>query len=255
MLIICNNLTTEKPEIKEAVENKNSSAINNIVAEAKEAGFNALELYAGNTDDEASNLLFLAQSVENSELTLVLRVKNLNTYEAVLPSLKVAGLINPVDISDEQAANVFPLIKKLADGWKLILTQTYNEKDTIHSEVEGLRDIIVKAELEGILPERIYFEPVGEPMVSSKKPFIKMKRMLDAFRNGYPSMNFYLNLSLVADGLVNQDVLMDVYIGLSTFVGVNAFAFDLSHKAHIQAIEAAVALCDDGENFQNYLGK
>lgn len=252
MLIICNDLNTEKDNVKEAVANKDANAINAIVNDAIAKGFNALELYAGNLEDEAEGLSFLADTVENSGLTLIYRIKNSDVYDKVLPNVK-SGIVNPVELTPDQADDVFPLLNKLEEDWKVLFTQTFGD-GAISPEVEGYEVLISKAEQQGILPERIYYEPISDPIKGSDHSFIKMKRMLDAFSNGYPSINFYINLPLAAKGLKDEVALMNALVALSEAIGVNAFSMDLEHAEHIEAINAAAALLDLNGGLKAYLG-
>ncbi len=254
MLIICNNLSTHNQDINEAVQNKDSQKIKDIISQAVESGFNALELDATNSTNEAEALHFLLDQVDNPELTLVIKIKNPATYDQVIPSMKRSGILNPVDITLDQADTVFPMLKRLEDDWKVLFTQDYGE-DTVSNEIEGSKKVIAKAEQEGILPERIYVEPLTQPIKTNNNTYIKMKRILDAFSNVYPSMNYYINLLLAADGLKDEVILVNDFISMSIQIGVEAFSLDLDHKEHIETINAAIALLNQNGGISAYLKK
>ena len=171
MLIICNDLTTNNPEVKKAIDNKDAGPIKDIVAQAKENGYNALELDATSSDNEPEALLFILNQIEDTDLTLVLRINDTSVYEKVIPQMKCSGIVNPVDITLKQAEVVFPMLKKLDDDWKVLFTQDYGE-DTVSNEIEGSKQVISKAEQEGILPERIYVEPLTEPIKTNNNCYI-----------------------------------------------------------------------------------
>ncbi len=250
MLIINNDLCMRNADVKNAVETKNPDAIVSIVNQAKEAGFNAISVCAGKSENEAEDLLFLIDQVKDSGLKVVIRARSAETYEAILPKLDFAGIINPVKLTMEQADKVFPLIKKLADGWEVLFTQPFGD-DSISAEVEGSISLIRKAEQEGIMPNLIYFDPVGKPIDEDNMVYLDTKTKVDAMKNAYPQMNFYVSLSKVAAGLKDEMALVDAYISLVMQCHVNAYAFDLDHKGHIKALKATMALLDG--KVQDYL--
>lgn len=252
MLLICNDLSTQDPTIKEAVKNKDAKAILEIAQEAKKIGFDYLELDATNLEDEAEGLQFLLDSIQETDLKFILRIKNNSVYDKVLPNLKRAGIIAPQRLSDKDALEVFSILKELDEGWGVLFTQTFGD-DTVSTEVEGLHKLISKAEQEGIMPERQFMEPIGEPLIKNNRSFAKMKRMVDAFSNSYPSINFYVNLPLAAQGLDDEVTLMNVFVGMADLIGVNAFSFSTKHKAHLKAIKAADALLDSDGDLESYL--
>lgn len=252
MLIINNDLCMCNDVTKKAVESKDTEAITSIVNKAKEAGFNAISVCAGSSDNEADNLLYLIDQVKDSGLKVVIRIKNTETYEKVLPELSFSGIINPVKLTMKQADIVFPLLKKLADGWEVLITQPFGD-DSVSAEVEDSIPLIRKAESQGILPNRIYFDPVGKPIDQDNAVYLDTKTKIDAIKNSYPQMNFYLNLSKVAEGLHNEMTLVNAFITLVMECHVNAYAFGLDHKDHIKTLEATMALLDS--KVQDYLKK
>lgn len=252
MLIINNDLCMCNDKIKNAVETNDTEVITSIVNQAKEAGFNAISVCAGSSDDEAGNLLYLIDQVKNSGLDVVIRIKNVETYEKVLPKLSFSGIVNPVKLTMAQADEVFPLLKKLADGWKVLITQPFGD-ESVSAEVEDSIPLIKKAESQGILPDRIYFDPVGKPIDQDNAVYLDTKRKIDAMKNSYPQMNFYLSLSKVAEGLHDEMTLVDAFITLAMECYVNAYAFGLDHKGHIKTLDAAMALLDG--KVQDYLKK
>lgn len=251
MLIICNDLSTKNATVLDAINSKNTDAIQAIVSKATDLGFNALELYAGDLENEAEALLFLIDAIQDSNLKLILKVKDDSVYEQILPKVGKDGIIAPQALSVEEASKIFPILRQLGDTWGILFTQTYGN-DSVSREVTGLEKLISKAEQEGVMPEKMYMEPIGKPLVDGDHSFLKMKRMLDAFSNSYPAMNFYIDLPLAADGLVDATTLVNVFIGMAYQSGVNAFAFSTEHTAHLEAIKAAEALLDYADGLKQY---
>lgn len=254
MNLICNNLTTKNPEVKEAVEKKDSDYLKKVADTAKSEGFNYLEIYVGDCDDEVECIKFVVESTRDTRLKYVIRSCEESTFEALISELSVPGILAPINVTEDLALKLFSLILNSGKEWGILFTQTYG-KDTLHSEIEGMTHLISKAEQHGILPEFLYIEPLSISIATDNNCYIKMKRMVDAFRNMYPDINFYLNLPQVTEGLNDQVTLVNVFVGIADLIGVNSFAFNLEHKAHLQAIEAAEAILDRDLTITDYLEK
>lgn len=230
-------------DVKKAVETKNPDAIASIVNQAKDAGFNAISVCAGKTENEAENLQFLIDQVKDSGLKVVIRARSAETFEKVIPSLSTPGIINPVKLTLEQADSLFSLIKSLEEGWEVLFTQPFGD-NSVSAEVEDSISLIRKAEQEGIMPNRIYFDPVGTPIDDDNAVYLDTKTKIDGMHNVYPQMNFYVNLAKVAKGLKDEMALVDAYCSLVMECHVNAYAFGLDHKQHIKPLKATMALLD-----------
>ena len=53
MLIICNDLSTKNATVLDAIKSKDADAIKAVVSKAKDLGFDSLELYAGDMENES----------------------------------------------------------------------------------------------------------------------------------------------------------------------------------------------------------
>ncbi len=256
MLLISDDITIKNEKFKQAIAERDPEPILEIAKLADERGFSHLEIDVdGLGPDESDALLFIAQTLEAyPALKLVLRADDNATYLDVLPKIKQTGIIAPKKISEAEAVKIFTLINKLGDTWGVLFTQTYG-KDTVSSEVEGMLELIRKAEQEGLMPELQYMEPLSRPLISEPNNFIRMKRMLDAFLNSYPDMNFYLYLPLVAEGLEDESILMNVFLGMANLIGVNAFCFSVYHEDHLKALRAAQAIQNDDVTVKEFVSK
>lgn len=252
MLTICNDLTTQNSAVELAVKNKDKDFIAQIAKEAKNTGFDCLELYAANTEDEAEALLFIIDSVKESDLELLLRIKDASTYKKVLPKVYRPGIIAPVELSGSQAQQVFDILKNLDEGWDILFTQAFSD-GSAEPDVEELLSIISKAEQAGIMPDLIYIEPLAAPLIEDNRSLTKMRRSINAFINSWPEINFYLDLPLIAKGLDDETTLMNVFIGMANMAGVSAFSFSTEHESHLEAIKAAQALLNDNGGIQEFV--
>lgn len=244
MLLICNDITTKNQQILEALENKDAQCFKDIASKAKYEGFNYLEIFAGNTGKEADSLNFIIDSIKDIDIKLVIRSSNISALKQVIPSISNPGIIAPTELTIDGTGEIFDLVESLDDDWGILFTQTFGD-DSIHSEIENMKVYVSKAEQEGILPNLLYVEPLSKSIASENNFYIKMKRLLDSFRNSYPDMNFYINLPQVTKGLDDQVTLVNTFVGIADLIGVNAFSFNSNHEAHIKAIKAADAILNN----------
>lgn len=252
MLLICNDLSTQYGPVKEAVDKKDGAFIADIAESAKKQGFEYLELFAGGAEgDEAENLLFMIVSADVAGLKYVLRVKDTAVYKTVLDKVKTPALLAPEDLTLQNAKDFFPLLSKLDEGWTLLISHVFGD-DAVHDEFEEFNNFIHDAQLEGIMPERLYIAPQTAPLASNPNSFTKLRRLIDAFKNIYPEIKFYTDVQAIADSAQGEETLIETFIGMAAMAGIDAASMGSKEHGQIGAALAANAILGEEGAFEAY---
>lgn len=254
MKIVSTNLNSYQPGLTEAIENKDAEKITSLAKQVEAAGADYIEVDAPKeSKDPAGDLKWVVQTVQkavDTPLVICWSGKE-GSLKEVLPIVKTPGIINGV-CTKEMADEVFPIMKDLGEGWQVIINTLHDDGQEAGQTLISYQPIIREGELNGIMPERMIFDPCINPLTEHPEAYLTMEEFIDAFSNDYRDSDFIVEPYMVTKGIDKPEMLKIAFLTLAMGLGVEYIKADVLDADIKDVYFATQALFDEENGLKDY---
>jgi len=246
--------STRKP-IKQAIEERNVSYIQELAKKQVEAGAHYIDVNAGAfVDDEEEHLLWLVDIVQAVvDVPLAIDSADPEVIEKGLMVHKGEAMINSITAEKEKFEAIVPLIKKY--NTKVValcmddngMPNTSEERLTI---VEKLCDGFTKA---GIDLGNVFLDPLVKPVSVNTSFGNEVLNTLEEINKRYKGIHTTCGLSNVSFGLPERKLLNQAFFVMCVAKGMDSVIIDPLDKKIMALLYASEVLVDRDKRCMNYL--
>ncbi len=258
MLVIGERINGMFKDVKEAIEKKDKSVIQNLAKKQVSCGASALDVNVGPASSNPKETMeWLVKTItEETDIRLAIDTTKADVMEAGLALCKSKPIINSVNANQDKMDSLFKLAKKYSSS---IIGLTMDRKG-IPKDSEGRLELamkIVASALEhGIDTSELYIDavilPVNVAQVHGKEV---LKTIRDSKMLADPRPKTILGLSNVSQGSLpkNKGLINRTFLAMAISAGLDAAIMDAEDKDLMDAAITAELLMEKQLYCDSYL--
>ena len=258
MFVIGERINGMFKDLKEAIEKKDKSVIQNLAKKQISSGANALDVNVGPASSNPKETMeWLVKSItEITDARLAIDTTKPDVMEAGLALCKSKPIINSVNANQDKMDSLFKLAKKYSSS---IIALTM-DKSGIPKDSEGRIELamkIVASSLEhGIDVSELYIDAVILPVNVAQ---VHVKEVLKTIRDSKmladPAPKTILGLSNVSQGSPHQckSIINRTFLAMAISAGLDAAIMDAEDKDLMDAAITAELLMEKQLYCDSYL--
>lgn len=256
MLIVGELINTSRKAIREAVEKRDTSYIQQVAKAQEEAGSHYLDINCGTMVGEELELMeWLVKAVQGvTELPLCIDSPSI---EALVVGLELAKSANPMinSITDEEKRfnSVLPLIKKYNAKIVALCIEDAGMPESAEDRLRIARSLVTKLGDAGIEQENIYLDPLIKPISAGDKYGKEVLHSIRYIKDEFPEVHFMCGLSNVSFSLPNRALINRLFMVQTMALGMDGYILDPTNKEMMGALFVSMALTGQDKYCRKYL--
>jgi len=255
MIIVGEKINTSRKSIEEAVSNRDAAFITRVAREQAEAGAQYIDVNAGTfVDEEPDHLCWLVETVQSEvDLPLSLDSPNPKALSEAIKLCQREPMINSISLEENRFQALLPVItSQPCHVVALCMAQT-SMPTTVEERVEVASEIIKRLTDAGIPLERIYVDPLTQPVSVDTNMGLAALGAISKIMNDFPGVNTICGLSNVSFGLPERRVINRNFLALCMSYGLSAVILDPTDKQLMTTLITVEMLLGRDEYCQNYI--
>lgn len=242
-----------KPQLKQALYNKDMNYLLKIGLEQADRGVHILDVNVAlpNIDESAilCEAIFSLQSV--CDLPLQLDTNNHDALEKAMRLYNGKPLINSVNGSEESIKSVFPLVKKYGGVVIALTLDDYGIPLTVDERVRIAERIIERAREYGIEKKDLIFDPLALTISSDYNAAQVTLNTVDALHK--MGLKTSLGISNVSFGLPNREIINSIFLAMAIQKGLSCAIINPRSKELMNAYYSTLALCGIDDSCKDFI--
>ncbi len=244
MLIIGEKINGTRPEVAQAVADRDTAVIQDLARRQTEAGSHWLDVNAGTPpDQEPDDLVWLVETIQSAvDTPLCLDSANSQALAAAMSAAAVTPMINSVSGSQESLQQILPLVARYGGSVIALLLDENGIPMAVNERVAVARRIIQTTRAQGIPDENVYFDPITLTIASTLSGARTTLDTMRFIKQEIPRAKLSVGLSNVSFGLPNRHFINRTYLSMALCSGLDAAILDPLDQELQMTIMAAQAL-------------
>jgi cobalamin-dependent methionine synthase I len=254
MLIIGERINATRKRIGEAVTRRDADFIKEEARKQVEAGAHMLDVNGGIAGQEAENLVWLVQTVQEAvEVPLCLDSADPEALRQALPLCRQPAMINSITDDPERFQRVLPLaIQHRAKVIALCLSSGAPPKD-VEDRMATAISLVGRLTAAGLPAGDIYVDPCVFPISTGAEHGPAVLEAIRRIRSECPGVHTSCGVSNVSYGLPVRKLLNEVFLLMLLAHGMDAAIIDPCDPGLVPRILAAEALGGRDAHCMGYL--
>ena len=256
MIVVGEKINTSRKSIEEAVKKRDAAFIARVAQEQAEAGAHYIDVNAGTfLDQEVDHLCWLVETVQNKvDLPLSLDSPNPKALSAAIKRHKGEPMINSISLEEDRFRSLLPVItSRPCHVVALCMSQT-SMPTTIEERVQVGAELIKKLTSEGIPLEKIYVDPLVQPVAVDTGMGMATLGAINKIMNDFPGVNTICGLSNISYGLPERRLINRSFLALCLAYGLSAVIIDPTDRQLMATLLTIEMLLGRDEYCQNFIG-
>jgi len=255
MIIVGEKINTSRKSIAEAVKRQDAVFIANVARDQAEAGAHYIDVNAGTfLDQEVDYLCWLVETVQNEvELPLCLDSPNPKALSEAIKHHKGEPMINSISLEKDRFQSLLPVITSQPCSVVALCMAQTSMPITVEERVQVGSELIKKLTDEGILLEKIYVDPLVQPVSVDTRMGIATLGAINKIMNGFPGVNTICGLSNISFGLPERCLINRNFLALCMSYGLSAAILDPTDKQLMAALLTVEVLLGRDEYCENFI--
>ena len=256
MVIVGEKINTSRKSIAEAVEKRDAEFIRNIAREQAEAGARYIDVNAGTfLAQEVDYLCWLVEAVqEEVDLPLSLDSPNPGALSEAIKHHKGEPMVNSISLEKDRFQSLLPVITSQPCSVVALCMAETSMPTTVEERVQVGSELIKKLTDEGVPLEKIYVDPLVQPVSVDIGMGIATLGAIYKIMNDFPGVNTICGLSNISFGLPERRLINRNFLALCMAYGLSAAILDPTDNqlmATLLAVEMLLGRDEYCENFIN----
>lgn len=214
---------TNKPLLKQAIQNDDFDYILSMCVEQTENGADMLDINLGMTGiDEKEKLVSCIEFVQGvADVPLVVDTPKKDALEKAVRVTNGVCVINSVNADEKSAAAVYPVAKKYGSYIIALCLDENGIPKTAEDRIRIAERIIEQAASYGIDKSKLIFDPLTMALSVDVNNAVILLSVIDELTQKY-GVKTTLGLSNISFGLPNREKINGAFLGLLTEKGVTS---------------------------------
>ncbi len=255
MIIIGEKINTSRKSIAEAVEKRDAAFIAGVAREQAEAGAHYIDVNAGTfLSQEVESLCWLVETVQNEvELPLSLDSPSPQALAAAIKHHQGEPMINSISLEEDRFQSLLSVITSQPCHVVALCMAQASMPTTEEEKAQVASELIKKLTNVGIPLEKIYVDPLVQPVSVDTSKGIATLRAIHRIMNDFPGVNTICGLSNVSYGLPERRLINRTFLSLCISYGLSAVILDPTDKPLMATLLTAEMLLGRDEYCGNFI--
>lgn len=255
MIIIGELINTSRPEVNEAVENRDEQFFIDLAQAQEAAGATYVDVNAGSRiHDEVEILTWLIELVqENVEAPLCIDSPNHLAIEAALKVYKGEPMVNSITAEKERIDQLLPILKEYKPRIVALCMDDTGMPSTAEQRL-AVADVLAELLTDAGIPEDyIFFDPLVKPMSVDDTSGLQVLDSVKVLREKYPNMHITSGLSNISYGLPSRTDINQAFLMMCMDRGMDSAIIDPLDERMMTLIKSAEVVLGRDTYCKNYL--
>ena len=255
MIIVGEKINTSRPRIEEAVRKRDGAFIAKVAQEQAEAGAHYIDVNTGTfLEEEVDHLCWLVETVQGAvDLPLSLDSPNPEALLAAMKRHKGEPMINSISLEEDRFESLLPVVtSQPCSVIALCMGRTAMPK-TLEERVEVGSELITKLTAEGLPREKIYVDPLVQPVSVDTTMGITALRAINKIMSDFPGVNTICGLSNISFGLPERRLVNRNFLALGISYGLSAVILDPTDRQLMTTLLTVEMLLGRDEYCGNFI--
>jgi 5-methyltetrahydrofolate--homocysteine methyltransferase len=232
MVIVGEKINTSRKSVEEAVRKRDATFIVKVAREQAEAGANYIDVNAGTfLEQEVDYLCWLVETVQSEvALPLSLDSPNPKALSEAMKRHKGEPMINSISLEEERFKSLLPVITSQPCRVVALCMARTSMPTTTEERVQVGSELVEKLTGEGFPLEKIYVDPLVQPVSVDTRMGISILGAIYKIMNGFPGVNTICGLSNISFGLPARGLINRNFLALCLAYGLSAAILDPTDK-------------------------
>jgi len=255
MIIVGEKINTSRRSIAEAVEKRDASYITKVAREQAEAGAHYIDVNAGTfLEQETEYLCWLVETVQSElDLPLCLDSPNPHALSEAIKLHKGEPMINSISLETERFRSLLPVITSQPCHIVALCMAETSMPTTVEERVQVGSELIHRLTDAGISPERIYVDPLVQPVSVDTRMGLATLGAINTIMNDFPGVNTICGLSNISFGLPGRRLINRSFLALCLAYGLSAIILDPTDKQLMATLLAVDILLNHDEYCERFI--
>ena len=255
MIIVGEKINTSRRSIEEAVEKRDAAFIIKVARDQAEAGAHYIDVNAGTfLDKEVDCLCWLVEAVQSEvDLPLCLDSPNPKALSEAIKHHKGEPMINSISLEEERFQALVPVITSQPCHVVALCMGQMSMPTTVEERVQVCSELIKRLTGEGIPLEKIYVDPLVQPVSVDTGMGIATLGAIYEIMNHFPGVNTICGLSNISFGLPERRLINRNFLALCISYGLSAAILDPTDKQLMATLFAVEMLLGRDEYCENFI--
>jgi len=255
MIIVGEKINTSRKSIEEAVEKRDAAFITKVAREQAEAGAHYIDVNAGTfLDKEVDYLCWLVETVQNEvALPLCLDSPNPKALSEAIKRHKGEPMLNSISLEEERFKFLLPVITSQPCHVVALCMAQASMPTTVEERVQVGSELIKRLTGEGIPLEKIYVDPLVQPVSVGTHMGIATLGAINKIMNDFPGVNTICGLSNISFGLPERRLINRNFLALCISYGLSAAILDPTDKQLMATLLSVEMLLGRDEYCENFI--
>jgi len=247
MIIIGERINGMFLDVRKAVQTQDKKIIQDLALEQTKCGANYLDVNVGpSSDDPKSAIVWMIEAIRevcDTPISVDVYTKFEIMEAGVKSCAKGKVLINSTNANPVKMEKLFPL----AAEWDACIIGLTMDKRGVPADVdyrvETAATVLATAMEYGISTDRIFIDPIINPVNASQEQFLNVMEALDQFKLlADPAPHYVVGLSNLSAGVTNRPLVNRTAITMLMAHGLDAAIIDPMDKEIMDALITAEVL-------------
>jgi 5-methyltetrahydrofolate--homocysteine methyltransferase len=255
MIIVGEKINTSRKKISEAVSNRDADFIVRTAREQAEAGADFIDVNAGTfVEEETDRLCWLVETVQaHLDLPLCLDSPDPGALSEAIKHHKGEPMINSISLEKDRYEALLPVItSQPCHVVALCMTQT-SMPTSVEERVQAASELITKLTDKGVPIERIYVDPLVQPVSVDTKMGRSAIGAIKEIMRGYPGVNTICGLSNISFGLPQRGLINRNFLALAIANGLSAAILDPTDRKLMSTLITVEMILGRDEYCEKYI--
>jgi len=224
MLIVGEKINTSRKSIEEAARKRDAAFITKVAREQARAGAHYIDVNAGTfLEQEVDYLCWLVETVQSEvELPLCLDSPNPKALSEALKRHQGEPMINSISLEKERFQSLLPVITSQPCRVVALCMAQASMPTTVEERVKVGSELIKKLTDEGIPLEKIYVDPLVQPVSVGTSMGIATLGAINKIMNDFLGVNTICGLSNISFGLPERRLINRNFLACILFTRVRS---------------------------------
>jgi cobalamin-dependent methionine synthase I len=232
MLVIGEKINASRKAVGEAIRNRDTGFITELVKAQDTAGADIIDVNAGNGSGDGSSGAEAMKWLVDTVKTATGKPLAIDSDDPVIIETGIGaygegeGMINSVTAEPERLNTVGPLAAK--GNAKLVALAMSSEgiPDNVEDRLKACEVILKALSRMGVKEDQVYFDPLVLPVSVDTRQCQVTLQTIEEIKKRYPSAKTVVGLSNVSYGLPNRKLVNRAFLLMAAQAGLDAAIMD-----------------------------
>jgi cobalamin-dependent methionine synthase I len=255
MLVVGEKINTSRKSIAAAVEAQDADFISEVARVQAEAGAHYIDVNAGTyLDKEVDYLCWLVETVQNAvDLPLCLDSPNPAALSEAIKYHQGEPMINSISLEKERYQALLPVVTERPCRVVALCMAETSMPTTVDERVHVGAQLINELTNEGIPLEKIYVDPLVQPISVDTGMGMAVLGAIQKIMNGFPGVNTICGLSNISFGLPMRKAINRNFLVLCMASGLSAAILDPTDQQLMATLLSTDMLLGRDEYCENFI--